>query len=105
MASEMSAGHAPAGDVTAAILEVDSTLKRINGTGPSHGRHDDRRSNGLSPGLWRAAYGPWRREELMALERTLLILAQEINAAYGTDDAALRMVMDVLAAADDDSTL
>ena len=50
-----------------------------------------------SPGLWRASYGPARLEELMALERTILILAQEINSAYGRDDAALRMVMDTLA--------
>jgi hypothetical protein len=41
-------------------------------------------------------------EELMALERTLLTLAQEINTAYGAEDAALRLVMDALAAADGD---
>jgi hypothetical protein len=32
MTLEMSASNAPVGDVTAAILEVASTLKRIDGT-------------------------------------------------------------------------
>ena len=174
MVLDMSASNAPVGDVTAAILEVDSTLKRINGTttGSTAGLSEALVSSpaeavglldgfctllylfitafrkaceacgkdvlaetvplvvgtlrtmttgvapetvpvmaammtaaatGLGPGLWRASYGPWRPEELMALERTLLILAQEINTAHGTDDAALRLVMDALDAADGDS--
>lgn len=176
MTPDMSAGRAPAGDVTAAILEIDSMLKRINGTATSTppdlsgsliatpadaaGLLDGfctllylfitafrkaceasgkdvlaetvpfvvgtlramtkgvapkavpvmaammtAAAMGLSPSLWRAGYGPWRPAELTALERTLLILAQEINTASGTDDAALRMVMDTLAAADGDTPL
>jgi hypothetical protein len=35
MALDMSAGRPGASDVSAAILEVDSTLKRINGTATS----------------------------------------------------------------------
>jgi hypothetical protein len=171
MAPDMSAARAPAGDVVGAILEIDSMLKKVNGTAraedsdlgfplvgsateasdlldglctllelfvtafrqacevaaqdvlaetvpyvidrlrgmrrgvqpeaiPAMAGLMTAAALGLSPSLWRASYGPWRREELPALERAVLVLAQEYNRAHHSEDAALRMVMDSVESAD-----
>jgi hypothetical protein len=55
-----------------------------------------------SPDLWRAQFGDWRAEELSAVQATALLLAEGINRSADDPDAALRLIMDALASADED---
>lgn len=173
MAPDISAARAPAGDVAAAIMDIDSMLKRIHGSSGTGGtglaaqlvdtaeqardvldgyctviylfitmwRKTAEASGanlladvlpgvitrlremtrtvapstiptmaammtaavlGASPTLWRAQFGDWQPEELAAVQATALLLAEGINTARGRDDAALRMIMEALARAEQD---
>ena len=57
---------------------------------------------GASPTLWRAQFGDWQSEELAAVQAMALLLAEGINTAHGRDDAALRLIMEALARAEQD---
>jgi hypothetical protein len=56
---------------------------------------------GASPDLWREQFGDWREEELAAVQATAVLLAEGINRAHGSPDAALRLIMDALTRAED----
>jgi hypothetical protein len=56
-----------------------------------------------SPNLWRAQYGDWRPEELPALQATAVLLAEWVNNAHEDHDAALRVIIDTLAKAEEDT--
>jgi hypothetical protein len=51
---------------------------------------------GLSPTLWRKQYGAWNHAEMTALEATVFLLAEHINRLSDDEDAATRMIADVL---------
>jgi hypothetical protein len=51
---------------------------------------------GMSPNLWRLRYGPWQPEDVKAVQATAMVLAEKINSAADSHDAALRMVMDIM---------
>lgn len=55
----------------------------------------------LSPTLWRAQFGPWAKEDVQALKATALVLAEHINQRAHDDSAAIRLVADVLAQAEE----
>jgi hypothetical protein len=177
MAPDISGTRADAGDVVTAIMEIDSFIKRIHGTGS--GRPDEsgelvaeqvvptaRQARGVlngyctviymfitmwrkaseatdrdlvagaiaatvtglrgmtrtvapstiptmvalmtacaidaSPTLWRTQFGEWRPEELPSVQATALLLAEGINRSHNDPDAALRLIMDAVARAEDD---
>ncbi|MFI6516031.1 hypothetical protein ACIBF1_10770 [Spirillospora sp. NPDC050679] len=56
---------------------------------------------GQSPTLWRKRHGPWRPEEMTALETTAFLLAFHINDLAQDADAATRMIMEALSAVED----
>jgi hypothetical protein len=56
---------------------------------------------GASPNLWREQFGDWRQEELSAVQATAVLLAEGINRSTSDPDAALRLIMDTLARAED----
>lgn len=60
---------------------------------------------GLSPTLWRKQYGPWTSAEMNALEATVFLLADNINRIAEDDNAATRMISNLLesVAAEDDT--
>jgi hypothetical protein len=51
---------------------------------------------GMSPNLWRLRYGSWQPKDIKAVQATAMILAEKLNSAAGSHDAALRMVMDIV---------
>jgi hypothetical protein len=53
-----------------------------------------------SPNGWRAQFGEWRPEELLAVRATAVLLAESINRTHDDPDAALRLIMDTLAKAE-----
>jgi hypothetical protein len=55
----------------------------------------------ISPEQWRAQYGAWRQEELPAVQVTAVLLAADINVTERNPDAALRLVIDTLARAEE----
>ncbi|MGC0417811.1 hypothetical protein [Embleya sp. AB8] len=57
---------------------------------------------GLSPGLWRAQYGRWTKDEMTPLEATAFLLAEHINRLTDDPGFATRMIADTLSASDRD---
>jgi hypothetical protein len=55
---------------------------------------------GLSPNRWREQFGEWQREEMPALQATAALVAEQVNRAHDNRDAALHVVMDTLALAE-----
>ncbi|MFC5186490.1 hypothetical protein [Actinomadura harenae] len=51
---------------------------------------------GISPTLWRREHGPWRKEEMTALEVAMVLLGLRVNELTGDDDSAVRLITDLL---------
>ncbi|MEV5575916.1 hypothetical protein AB0L06_38260 [Spirillospora sp. NPDC052269] len=51
---------------------------------------------GISPTLWRREHGAWRKEEMTALEVAMVLLGLRVNELTGDDDAAVKLITDLL---------
>jgi len=56
---------------------------------------------GISPDRWRLRNGGWRPEDITAVQATALTLAHEINTVSDDPDAALRLIIDLIADVED----
>ncbi|MBP5941869.1 hypothetical protein [Streptomyces acidiscabies] len=55
----------------------------------------------LSPSLWRQQYGQWTQAEMVALEATVMLLAEHINRVTDDRDFATRLITDALSRAEE----